>query len=488
MGDYALYFDGVNDYVRVPSTPLLNPQEFTITLWVKIPPGLRGRIITKGRGATGILPFWLDMSTGGALRFLVGDGPNSYAVLYPPRVNDDQWHFIVLVLDRANKQMRMRVDQRPWGRTDFTVLDDTSSLEDMFLGIEVTMSWPLRGTIDEIKIYNRVLEDYEVDYWWNNGLGRYGYPTELGLVAGYHLDENSGVTCYDFSGHGHNGTLTGALWTEGYVREGVITMPTVISHVKFGIVPVAAVPERVVALWAEGLKKRAPEIYQRLTQLIPDKTAFTEIIADRANLNWLRFVAPDFVSEGGQDKAAIDTSHAEKLRQAYEKWFTQLSHLFETVDGIPAKRFQDLVEANRSAYLQGVAKRVLPFTGLAVEGRGPVPKAALWLTGNQKVNRMLTAADTVLEGGPYRVCPRTKIPGLRAMLVQRLIQAGNNIIKANYEPAVIAAENQKTNEQVQGFVDPVLNLVPFVAGGDSKVDYIIDENKQLYLEIKVSKM
>jgi len=250
----------------------------------------------------------------------------------------------------------------------------------------------------------------------------------------------------------------------------------------------AEVPERVTRLWLENLKARAPEIYQRLTQLVPDKTAFDEVIAHRANLNWLRFVAPDFVSESGQNKGAIDTAHADKIRQAYEKWFSKLSYLFETVDGVPAKRFKELVEARQTAYQEGMAKRVLPFTGLGVEGRGPAPKAALWLTGNHKVNRMLTAGDTVLEGGPYLVCPRAKIPGLRAMLVQRLIQAGNNIIKANYDAAVITAENQKTAEELQGFVDPALDLVPFTAGGDSHVDYIVGENQQLYLEIKVSKM
>ena len=38
------------------------------------------------------------------------------------------------------------------------------------------------------------------------------------------------------------------------------------------------------------------------------------------------------------------------------------------------------------------------------------------------------------------------------------------------------------------FVDPALDMIPFVAGGDSRVDYILGENNQLYLEVKVSKM
>lgn len=73
------------------------------------------------------------------------------------------------------------------------------------------------------------------------------------------------------------------------------------------------------------------------------------------------------------------------------------------------------------------------------------------------------------------------------MLNQRLIQAGVNIVKAAHDPAVIAAENQLTCEEVQGFVDTTLGLAPFTAGGDSHVDYIIIDG-QLYLNIKVSVM
>ncbi len=261
----------------------------------------------------------------------------------------------------------------------------------------------------------------------------------------------------------------------------------IVSHVKMGLAIPSAVPERVARLWAENLKARAPEVYQRLIAVVPDETKFYEVIANLANLNWMPFVAPDFVSESGQDKGNIARSHADKLKTSYDKWVKQLAHAYETVDGIEAKRFKELVDLNQSSFLKAMSTRVLPFTGLTVEGRGPAPKAALWLTGNQKVIRMM-GGDEILEGGPYRVCPRTKIPGPRAMLVQRLIQAGNNIIKANYDSAVITAENQKTAEEVQGFVDPALDLIPFVAGGDSHVDYILGENKQLYLEIKVSKM
>jgi hypothetical protein len=174
--------------------------------------------------------------------------------------------------------------------------------------------------------------------------------------------------------------------------------------------------------------------------------------------------------------------------RAFKKYTRAWDLMFQTVDGIPAKRFKEKVDLAQEDFSEGIAARTLPFTGIRVEGRGPAPIAALWLTGDPTTLDNLCAGDMVLEGGPVRICPHPKKPGLKAMLTQRLVQAGARVIKAAYDEDLIKAQNQLTAEQVQGFVDPALDLIPFVGGGDSKVDYILEENKLLYLEIKVSKM
>ncbi len=261
----------------------------------------------------------------------------------------------------------------------------------------------------------------------------------------------------------------------------------IVSHVKLGIVTQAAVPEDLVERWKIHLKECAPEIYERIRKVVPDETRFQSVIADAASRAWSPVLAPNFVGKDGKSRAVIVARQANKLRQAYNLWVKKLTQMFETVDGIPAKRFKDQVDLVQPEYLSGMASWTLPFTGITADGRGPAPKAGRWLTGDQTVNRMLTGSDTVLEGGPYRVCGQGKTAGFKAMLIQRLIEAGNNIIRAGYDPAIMTAENQKTAEEAQGFVDPALDLIPFTAGGDSKVDYIVQDGN-LYLEIKVSKM
>ena len=148
----------------------------------------------------------------------------------------------------------------------------------------------------------------------------------------------------------------------------------------------------------------------------------------------------------------------------------------------------DRVDAAKTAFSEGIAAGALLFTGTKRGERGPAPIAALWLTGDPITLRLMRAGDTIIEGGPYLVSPETKKPGLKAMLNQRLIQAGVEIIKSGFDAAVITAQNQLTAEQVQGFVNPGLDLIPFVGGSaDSHVDYIVQDGN-LYLDIKVSKM
>jgi len=71
------------------------------------------------------------------------------------------------------------------------------------------------GSIDDVRIYNRVLNATEVTYSYNNGLGTYAPLNSTGLVGWWKFDEGSG-NVYDRSGNGNHGTLiNGTAWTTG---------------------------------------------------------------------------------------------------------------------------------------------------------------------------------------------------------------------------------------------------------------------------------
>lgn len=259
------------------------------------------------------------------------------------------------------------------------------------------------------------------------------------------------------------------------------------SHVRLIATIPIDVADRVIETWARTLQAEASDIYAKIVARIPDKKRYIERIAQPSHDGFAPFVNPSFTNKSGQDASEIQAAQASNIKRSYEKYKQKLEHLFETVDGITAKRFKELVEKMKSVFGSGIAARTLPFTGTKIEGRGCATIAGYWLTNDRTVLDMLRAGDVVLQGNPYLITKLVKISAFKAALMQRLTQAGSAIVKANYDAMVIASQNTRTNEIIQGFIDPALGLDPFTTGGLSHVDYI-QIDKQLFLDVQVSQV
>ena len=68
----------------------------------------------------------------------------------------------------------------------------------------------------------------------------------------------------------------------------------------------------------------------------------------------------------------------------------------------------------------------------------------------------------------------------------RSIKILSLIDKSAFQANIIKQQNDLTNQLIEGLVDPKLKLAKFETGAHSHVDYFMDKNKQLGLEIKVS--
>jgi len=257
----------------------------------------------------------------------------------------------------------------------------------------------------------------------------------------------------------------------------------IVSHVKLSVSLPEGAPERITEKWAETLKNSADQIITGVRERFPDDVSFNSGLAEPAHKKFRDFVNPGYVSRAGSNQQGIRNSHLANIMRSFRKYRDSIESAF--ADG--AAWFKSQVDLGKEHFAKGVAKRTLLFTGTKREERGPAPIAALWLTADPITLGLLRKSDTVIEGGPYLISPETKKPGLKAMINQRLIQAGVEILKSGMDAAVIATQNQLTCEQIQGFTDPALDLIPFVAAGDSHVDYIVEDGN-LYLDIQVSKM
>lgn len=264
-------------------------------------------------------------------------------------------------------------------------------------------------------------------------------------------------------------------------------MSTIVSHVRLAVNMRESASARVVEQWAEAFKLNALRINEKRLLMIPNEETFQSRLAKTSSDKFAAFVNPAFTSESGLDGAEIVSKQSANIRESYLDYKEHLDWLFETVDGIPAKRFKEMIDRAREAFSRGVAKRNLPFTGVKVEQLGPAPIAARWLAGEAKIVGKLRDADKVLGGGPYMITQKKSRSAFKAGLLGRLVQAGAAILRANFSSAVLTAQNDQTNHQVQSMIDPGLGLVPFATGGESHVDYIVDHD-DLWLDVQVTQI
>lgn len=257
-----------------------------------------------------------------------------------------------------------------------------------------------------------------------------------------------------------------------------------VSHVRLAVDFRASAPARVVEQWAESLKLNAERINAKRQAIIPNEEVFQGTIAKPSTEKFAPFVNPTFTSETGLESGDIIAKQGANIRDSYLDYKNRLDWVFATVDGVPAKRFKELVDLAREEFSRGTAKRALPFTGIRIEELGPAPIAARWLVGDHLVVGKLRQADSVLAGGPYLVTQLKIRSAFKSGLVGRLVQGGAAIVRANFSSTVIAAQNNQTNHLVQSLIEATIGLTPFATGGLSHVDYVMTHD-DLWLDIQV---
>jgi len=206
-GQYALEFDGVDDYVKVLYIPEYNLQSLTIELWMKTNayPSYAGssygdylisiacgRYLWIGTYASGKnhIQFGLDFENAGWKSIRTYDIPQ------------DKWIQVVATYD--GEEMKLFIDGEE--RASKTIADSIWTGSSYHLKI----AEGYKGLMDEVRIYNRALSESEIKEHYQ-GI----YRNETGLVGMWHFDEGEGTTVYDSSGMGNKGKIAGVKWVEG---------------------------------------------------------------------------------------------------------------------------------------------------------------------------------------------------------------------------------------------------------------------------------
>ncbi|MEM3483956.1 MAG: LamG-like jellyroll fold domain-containing protein, partial [Candidatus Woesearchaeota archaeon] len=165
----ALTFDGIDDYITVPTDKSLNiTNAITLEAWINLAatPTTTQMIIEKGNLAADSV-YWLYVTSSGTLKGgvnisgwkEVSDGGS---------VSPNSWHHVAMVYNGS--AVRLWLDGTPTG----SALSATGNIgvNNLNLIIGKYSTYYLKGTIDEVRIYNRALSAEEIATSYNAGIYR----------------------------------------------------------------------------------------------------------------------------------------------------------------------------------------------------------------------------------------------------------------------------------------------------------------------------
>ena len=199
--NYSLEFDGVDDYVNI-GRPLsmYSEDNASISLWFNttIFPEERGMLMTNDTQPSNP-QFGLIVVSDGKLRIEGSDSNDFVETNFP--VNDGNWHHAVFI--KNGNILELYVDGNPIGSQGVSPNMDTGDA--FFIGAERTNGQrAYEGYIDEINIFNKVLNSSEIAELYN-----FSNNVVDGLVCYYNFNEGSGTTLTDQTANGNNGTIYG---------------------------------------------------------------------------------------------------------------------------------------------------------------------------------------------------------------------------------------------------------------------------------------
>lgn len=175
----CLYFDGSgNDGVNINHTDLISltdaDESFSLVHWFNITddPCNDNNALTIGLKYTMVIMLKTCISDDAQISVHVKDnvGPTFHILKVEDNPVVNQWYMTTLLYDADTDNMTYYINGTMNG-VNLTIADfDPSKTEGMTIGSDpgIDDGW-FNGTIDEVRFYNRVLDEQEIEWLWENG-------------------------------------------------------------------------------------------------------------------------------------------------------------------------------------------------------------------------------------------------------------------------------------------------------------------------------
>ncbi len=224
MPNKALDFDGASGLVTVSdATAIQNIFDGggTIECWINVD--------SDGEADHGLIAFklWLIRTTDEAsskVKIEVSwefNTARGYWKTTATEVTINTWTHLVITYnaDSVDNNPLIYIQGASVGVTEVTAPEGTRSTDvgsNLIIGNQAGDDRTFDGTIDEMRLYTRILGSTEITANYNGGAGRY-WPSDFrNLVAWWHMDEGAGSSIYDQTNRGNTGTITSASWVNGF--------------------------------------------------------------------------------------------------------------------------------------------------------------------------------------------------------------------------------------------------------------------------------
>ncbi|GAB4143897.1 MAG: hypothetical protein Tsb009_15310 [Planctomycetaceae bacterium] len=202
----ALAFDGVDDYVHIPTLPKDTKSSITLEAWVNMDANAPIPTVMEVMGLK--LRYYTLGSQWMTVGYTKQNSDATVILATPPQHDKTKVYHVACVYD--GKLLRLFIDgilrafiPQPKGRhyhlpgkNQLTTIGHSTSLH---------RAAPFRGTIREVRISNtaRYVKDFRPQQRFT--------PDEHTLAL-YHFDERQGTKLIDSSGNNHHGIIVGATW------------------------------------------------------------------------------------------------------------------------------------------------------------------------------------------------------------------------------------------------------------------------------------
>ncbi|MCK5330185.1 MAG: choice-of-anchor D domain-containing protein, partial [Candidatus Marinimicrobia bacterium] len=205
-GDYALEFDGVDDYMNAGNDSSLQLISWTLEAWIKVNELSRGWqfIIAKAMlsGDPNSDNYSLRLSEDNRIAVYFEDASGANLFLYSLQTIDvEKWYHVTYTFDEENDDERLYIDgELDTEQTNTLVPDPSDAASDnLYFGRDVVNNiHSFKGTTDEVRIWNYARTQEEIQANMSHHLD----GDEEGLVGYWRMDEGSGQTVFDYSGNG----------------------------------------------------------------------------------------------------------------------------------------------------------------------------------------------------------------------------------------------------------------------------------------------